>query len=419
MGVAPSGPQSIGPLPPVHRPTTIFRIASISFATALLTVVARGNAARLPSQGIEAVARGYAFAATADDLSAMYYNPAGLALQKTPTVENGLYYLTPSTTYTGPTGTSFDQHKRGFALPFAYAAFPIRGVVVGFAAYAPFGLSSDWDPKVSTFSTLATYNALVYRRYSATLAYELTPELKLGASFQYDRVHADLGRALGYIPKGGDKFNFTGRGADYSWNLGLLYQPAKEHSFAFTYQSNHTVSLSGITSYAPIAPAESGKLDWAFPENIIVGYSWRPTPEWNVEFNYDWTKWSRLNVLTLRRAVTGPLPLVLGWKDSAYYELGATRNLAKNWHVSAGLCYSANSIPNATFSPSLPDYSKWIWNAGVGRKWGQWRVSSVLQYSPSTTRTVTGSARSPQGETADGRYVSKLWAVGGQIAYLW
>ena len=390
-----------------------------ALAASLLPAVLFGNAARLPSQGIEAVARGYAFAATADDLSAMYYNPAGLALQKNPAIENGLYYLTPSTSYTAPSGTAFEERQRSFALPFAYAAVPIKDVVVGVSAYAPFGLSSDWDPKVSTFSTLATYNALVYRRYAATVAFALTPEMLVGVSVQYDRLHADLGRALGFLPKGGDKFNYTGAGTGYSWNLGLLYRPAPEHSFAFTYQASNTMKLDGVASYDPIAPAEAAKLDWVFPENFVFGYSWRPTRQWNFEFNYDWTKWSRLNVLTLRRAISGPLPLVLGWTDSAYYCAGATRNLADNWHVSAGLCYSENSVPDATYSPSLPDYSKWIWNAGIGRKWNQWRVTSVIQYSPTTSRTVAGSARSPQGETADGRYVSKLWAVGGQIAYLW
>ena len=401
-------------------PMRRFEILIVAAVGSLLTQsFLFGNAARLPSQGIEAVARGYAFAATADDLSAMYYNPAGLALQKSPTVENGLYYLTPSTSYTSPSGTSFDQRERGFALPFAYAAFPIKEVVAGVSAYAPFGLSSDWDPKVSTFSTLATYNALVYRRYSATLAYALTPEVLVGVSVQYNRLRTDLGRSIGFIPKGGDKFNYTGAGTGYSWNFGLLYRPAAEHSFAFTYQANNTVKLDGVASYVPIAPAEAAKLDWVFPENFVLGYSWRPNRQWNLEFNYDWTRWSRLDVLTLRRAVSGPLPLVLGWKNSAYYCLGATRNFADNWHVSAGLNYSENSVPDATYSPSLPDYSKWIWNAGIGRKWSQWRVSSVIQYSPETTHTVTGSARSPLGETADGRYVSKLWAVGGQVAYSW
>ena len=44
----------------------------------LLPAVARADGFRLPNQDPEAIARGNAFTATADNPSAIYYNPAGI-----------------------------------------------------------------------------------------------------------------------------------------------------------------------------------------------------------------------------------------------------------------------------------------------------------------------------------------------------
>ena len=396
------------------KPSLIFLLLPL-----LQPLTGLANGSRLPSQGDAAVARGYAFTATADDLSAIYYNPAGLGLQKSAAFDAGAYILRPAVDYQAAGGTSLGETRKTFTLPYAYAALPLGPVVVGVGAYAPFGLSTEWDPRTSTFSTLATRNSLVYRRTALTVAYALTPQLLLGGSVEFDQLHADLNRALGYIPHGGDGLNFTGRASGTTWNAGLLFQPSPEHSFGCTYQAGNDLTVNGTTSYQPAGFAESSSVKWPFPENIAFGYSFRPTPGWNWEVGYDWTHWSRLGTLTLQRAVSGPLPLVFGWKNSGYYEAGVTRELVDGWKVSGGLCYSENSIPDATLSPSLPDYSKWLWNAGVGRRIGHWNLSCVLQYSPVTTRTVTGSLRSPAGETADGTYRGKMTAVGGQLGYRW
>ena len=57
---------------------------------------------RLPNQDPEAIARGNAFAATADNLSAIYYNPAGITQLEGDQVRAGLYLISANTKYTSP-----------------------------------------------------------------------------------------------------------------------------------------------------------------------------------------------------------------------------------------------------------------------------------------------------------------------------
>src|SRR6267142_1799652 len=59
---------------------------------------------RLPNQDPEGIARGNAFVATADNPSAIYYNPAGITQLKGQNLSAGLYLLVPGVEYESPTG---------------------------------------------------------------------------------------------------------------------------------------------------------------------------------------------------------------------------------------------------------------------------------------------------------------------------
>ena len=57
---------------------------------------------RLPNQDPEGISRGNAFAATADNPSAIYYNPAGISQLDGTQVRAGLYFVSADTSFSGP-----------------------------------------------------------------------------------------------------------------------------------------------------------------------------------------------------------------------------------------------------------------------------------------------------------------------------
>ena len=63
-----------------------------------------GVAFRLPNQDPEAIARGNAFVATADNPSAIYYNPAGITQLEGHQISAGMYLVSAGTEYTSPLG---------------------------------------------------------------------------------------------------------------------------------------------------------------------------------------------------------------------------------------------------------------------------------------------------------------------------
>src|SRR5512141_2677713 len=57
---------------------------------------------RLPNQDPEAIARGNAFVATADNPSAIYYNPAGITQLEGNNLRAGIYFVSAGIDYTSP-----------------------------------------------------------------------------------------------------------------------------------------------------------------------------------------------------------------------------------------------------------------------------------------------------------------------------
>src|ERR1041384_4674791 len=73
---------------------------------------------RIPNQDAEAIARGNAFVATADNPSAMYYNPAGITQLEGQTIQAGsLFYLNIYADYVSPSGAKTENITRVIPVP--------------------------------------------------------------------------------------------------------------------------------------------------------------------------------------------------------------------------------------------------------------------------------------------------------------
>src|SRR5438477_10824560 len=72
---------------------------------------------RLPNQDPEGIARGNAFVATADNPSAVFYNPAGITQLRDQNVEAGLYLLNVNVDYKSAAGVKVSNESNLQPLP--------------------------------------------------------------------------------------------------------------------------------------------------------------------------------------------------------------------------------------------------------------------------------------------------------------
>ena len=395
---------------------TTYRGIWAAVTLAATSTAAFADGSRLPSQDALAVARGYAFVATASDPSAVYYNPSGLALQPESEI-GGAYVISPSDSYQG-TGDRVDEKGGTFTLPHFFADVPVEGYALGVGFFAPYGLQTDW-PDDSGFRNLATSNKLRYTTGALSLAKAISPQLSIGASFEVDHLDVNLAQGIGLSP--GDLLSYTGSDTRESWNVGAMWSPAANSQFGIMYESRVNFHLTGTLTEFPYGVDEPGSGSWVFPDHLSFGYSYKPAPEWNFEADADWTHWSLLKTVTVN-AATGPVTLPFFWNNSWYYNLGGTRTWATNYgnfSVSAGYSYSGNSVPDQFYSPSLPDMTRNLVTVGAGYEWARWKFYVALERGLPASRTVTGALPSPTGQTANGTYHTSFTALDFTEQYSW
>jgi long-chain fatty acid transport protein len=371
-------------------------------AALLLPAQVWGIGFRIPNQDPMAIGRGNAFVATADNPSAIYYNPAGISQLKSNHVQFGLLnYLGLNTYFESTSGQDVQSDFEILPVPEIYYTYshPDSAFAFGFGIYAPFGLGVQWphDPVMHQY---AIESRLQYVTINPVVAWKPHPTLSIGAGPMFNLSHIKFRRGLLTAT---DEFLFKGDDFSVGFNAGILWQPLEEWSFGINYRSAATMHYDGETSYDPgvsIPPADT-KADVHFPQIVCAGVSYRPTTNWNIEVNVDYTDWNNINTVVLKGTSNlgfpFDLPFQFNWRQSWYYEVGATRYFENGWYVSAGYFYCSETCPDSTFTPLIPDTVLHVGSIGFGRAGERWDWAVAAQLIMGPERSITTSPSAPSG----------------------
>jgi len=396
---------------------TMMRKATLTML-ALLPALGQSTFAggyRLPDQDAFATARGEAFAATADNASAIYYNPGGLGQLEGNNIRFGAYSIWFQSSYESPSGQEWESDAKINPVPQLFYAYGCKDIpfTFGLGVYAPYGLSLKW-PQDVPFRQVALEGSLQYMTVNPSAAWRITPNLSLGAGLTINRGEAILKQGLAPIPLG-DEFRFKGDGYALGGNIGLLWQINSNFTFGATYRTEQTVDMDGSIRITPpfsSSFSDSASVNFPIPQSAVVGVSWRPSPKWNIEVDVEWTDWSRADELAINSST--PLPVVpLGWKDSYYYEFGVTRYLENGWHVSGGYVFNGSAMSDRYYNPVVSDVDKHFFSVGAGFRGKRWSFDLAYQFGYGPQHTVSGSST----VVVDGKYDFVSHALSTTVGY--
>jgi long-chain fatty acid transport protein len=368
-----------------------------------------GLGSRIPNQDAYAIARGNAFVATADDPAAIYYNPAGITQLEGQHVQAGaLIYVDVKETYESPAGVRTYNDPQTIAAPQLHYTYSFKEapVSLGLGVYSPFGLGMKW-PDDAPFRTAGIEAKLEYLTINPVVAWKPFSQLSIAAGPTISVTHVNLRQGVPlppFLPPA--ELQFKGDGSTYGFDAGILWQPHAKWSFGVKYMSTASADYDGTVKYDPQAPYLPPDMDTKthikFPQFIVGGVSFRPTRDWNIEFDVDWTDWHRVKDVVIDGVGTTPL----NWQSSFFYYFGVTRQLPKGYYISAGYFFSENSTSDQNYTPLVPDTDIHVGSLGVGRRgehW-DWALAGQLFYGP--FHEVSGAAN----PTVDGSY--KLFTPG-------
>ncbi len=392
----------------LRKPGTIVHGASLLLCAMLcFSINARADGFRLPNQDPEAVARGNAFAATADDPAAIYYNPAGITQLDGQNASAGLYLISTSEKFTSTSGATASVNSDFQPVPQLYYVLSLTNLPLSFGLgiYAPYGLAIDWGQN-PPFNDVAEKGSLEYLTANPVVAWKINSQLSIAGGLTVNYAKASFTRGIGFTPN--DQFYVSGDGTDCGFNAGAFWQPIQMLAFGLNYRSATTMQLGGHSTAYPYENALPTGASIHFPQNVSMGVSFRPTDDWNIEFDADWTEWDSVKSIDFQGTALGqPLPsLPLNYLSGWMFDFGVTRQLGKGYFASAGYIYSQNSVPDQDFNPLIPDCNLNLASVGLGYKGTRWTwaASYTLAFAPDRQVSDSIFDQGTAGTMVDGSY---------------
>jgi long-chain fatty acid transport protein len=240
--------------------------------------------------GTKAIGMGGAFRGLADDWSASFWNPAGLAYLEQSELNISPYTTSPRPTYLPEVffGQGENVYEVGFRngakwypddknfLNSTFGAFlkldQLKGYTLGFAFFTPYDVQYAWDvydppPGYNNSVSLPGYDYqtdLMVLDFHPTLAKEIIADkLSLGAGISIlygDLLLRKLSLVLtdSLIPRPYENFpmdsKFEGDGWGVGLNLGILFKLTPKVNLGVTVRSPVDITLSGITDLQVFLP---------------------------------------------------------------------------------------------------------------------------------------------------------------------
>ncbi|MGQ0557042.1 MAG: OmpP1/FadL family transporter [Nitrospiraceae bacterium] len=368
----------------------------------LSPVRATAQALRFQPQGAIAAAQGNAFAAQADDASAIQYNPAGLTQVSGIQGVFGIALLGGSIKAKSISGVD-TRGDFGGSVSFpppghtylsanlgALGAPRFSAVTIGLGLTSPFGLRTRY-PIDAPFNTAVTSAELPLIAIKPTIAYKISDALSVGVSADIYTFASFLGEGhveqkqisaggLG-IPAGASiELNGTGTGAGVT--ASLLYTPLRNGagkpvvSIGLVYRSQAVLPLNGVllVNGAKVADAAT---DLVLPQMVMGALAvWpirSPEREWKVEVDVEYVGWSLNRNLDVRLSNGAAIPQPQQWNNVPVIAVGTeykwlSPGWLPHWEVAArsGYTYTEDPVPDQTFNPGIISLPAHTVSLGVG-----------------------------------------------------
>ncbi|MCG5031919.1 outer membrane protein transport protein [Mesosutterella sp. OilRF-GAM-744-9] len=383
--------------------------AAAGVAAALASSGAFAAGFQLNEQSIVGMGRSYAGEGImGDDVSAAWYNPAGLTLLPGTQIQVGGMDVELDLEYKGKDGGSENGRKRSSPILHQMMSRQFSDRLWGGLAFVmPYGLSTsygaDWAQNQRGYDA-----RLLAVTINPSLAWKLTDKVSVGAGFQAQHIDATVSM----------KKNVMGYGAysrleaddwGFGWNVGAMWEPTETLRFGFGYRSqmNHNAhghvkltadsasqsgiqnlmkaasansaimsqlkalaAQNGISSSALMSIASSGSMtlpggaNMKSPANANFTVVWKYSPKLRLSSTIRWTDWSSFDRLII---TAGNLPhsstdIPMKWRDTWFVSLGYDLDITPKWTIRGGVAYDRSPIKDARYRTAIiPDANRgWL-----------------------------------------------------------
>jgi long-chain fatty acid transport protein len=382
----------------------------------------------LPEQSVVGLGRSFAGAGVmGDDLSAVFYNSAGMTLSSGTQVQVGVTNLGASISFDGyydspikgdVQGTENGRRPGLLLVPNLFMTHQVNEkLFIGLGVTAPFGSGTSYNTNWVGRND-GTESLIQAIDINPTIAYQLTPEWSIGGGVSAQMASALLEFGL-FVPGALGKSETSDWG--FGYNLGTMYQKdALKVGLSFRSKVVHETSGDfTVTGLPGLNGVYDSAADLTTPETVALSTSYRVSDPLTLSSTVTWTNWSRfdtVNIVTSSPANT--LTLENQWKDSWAFAVGADYKYSEAVTLRTGIGYSKTPIPNPEMRNALLPDSDSV-RLSIGSSWSpnkNWTFDAGYMYLMSVGDTATNH-HNAGGGTVVGEYDVNVNIIGVQMQY--
>jgi len=401
-----------------------------------------GSGFSLFEHGNRAMAMGGAFTAVADDPSALFWNPAGMAFQTDEGVQImfGATFISTSQDFVGEApypgdGYAATQKDQIFFPPHFYLAFPVNErLVLSVVAMTPFGLGTWWEDDfagrfISKRADIKLFDL------GLSMAYKVSDAVAVGIGVDYMVGTIDLTRNVGLINPFNQRLSDVGQAhlftdgignSDFAWNASLLWKLGGGFSVGALYRSEFTINYEGYGSFVqfptgyPEFDALVGSLipfDDNVPITTVIDY-----PDfWSLGLSWSNEKWTFSGQIgSMGWSSFDELPLIFpenpefsttvieNYEDADQYRFGLEYRASERWAFQLGYLFDETGQPVESMSPLLGDGDRDGFSAGISWISDRFRIDFGYMYISLESRSTGGNS----WDGYDGRYSGNAHLAG-------
>ncbi len=396
-------------------------IIAVAAFIIFLSSFASANGLNLNGFGARAVAMGGAFVGLADDYSAVFWNPAGIAQFGKTTMGMTGDLIMPGSAYEldmfGVQVVDAEMESKMYPAGLAGFSHPFSDkLVAGIGVYTPSGLGAKWDG--ADFAALTQGKKYKWESYigvisiSPALAYKISEQIFVGASLNLNYGFFNIDRHAGtasvpieeppysaIVDLG--QYSESSSGWGVSGTLGLLIKPSDMFSFGAALRTPSKVMMSGEAEIPNLQyiglPAESDfEREVTSPMWLAGGLAFHPTEKLTFTLDVQFTNWSALDVLEadfdeqywqVMMGRSGGDTLELHWEDAVQLRFGAEYQLDKVF-IRGGYYRDPAPAPEETMNVLIPSYTFNAFTFGLGYALEGLEIGAAVEYMIGEERDI-------------------------------
>jgi long-chain fatty acid transport protein len=371
--------------------TRLAALVLVGLAVALPAARLEAAGFALFEQGAKGTAMGGAFAATADDPSAMFFNPAGNAFNDKFEMMGGAFLVIRPTArldglnpYPGE-GYSANMKKGPYWFGYGYGVLSLsKDVKLSAGFWSPNGLGVPWqDPDVFRGRYINQRVDLRQLAVSAQLAWKISDAIAIGGGPELRITDVKLSQNIGAVNPYTQRYTdiahvsvvSTGTPIDVTWTAGIMIKPCDRLRFGAMYHAGVNADLSGgaqfgqiLTGYPsfdaavsqqlPVGQTVPAKTTLQFPGVAAFGLAYDVTPKFTLEVDGNYVGWNTFTQTTLNIEGLPAENLPHGWQNTWAVRVGALYKASATAWFAGGFLYDQTPQPSWDAGPFLPDNNR-------------------------------------------------------------